>query len=81
MMEHSDHDLLVTISRDMIWLKERLIDHEKEDTANHALTVQSVSKAHSRIDESNEKYNNRFNFLIVSVVLTIVLFGIGLFFK
>ena len=72
-----DHDLIVTISTDLKWMKERLIDHEKEDAANHAMVQNSVEKAHVRIDD----VNGRFNWLVIAGIFSVIVLAGSVWFK
>ena len=72
-----DHDLIVTISTDLKWMKERLIDHEKKDAANHAIVQNSVEKAHVRIDD----VNGRFNWLVIAGIFSVIVLAGSVWFK
>lgn len=73
----SDHDLLIIIANDSKWIKEWAIKHEKED-AIVGTKIEAIAKAaHIRIDKVNE----RFNWLLISGVLSIVVFSITILIK
>ena len=70
MSDLNDHDLLITIANDTKWLKDKLIDHIKEDATNHVILEKKVDSAHKRID-----------WLMVSGVMAIIVLGISILYK
>ena len=69
-MEDKDHDILIEIRTDQTWIKTTLIDHMKEEAANSSLCQRDIKAAHKRID-----------WVLVTGILTIILFAIGLYVK
>lgn len=70
MSDLNDHDLLITIANDTKWLKDKLVDHIKEEAASLAILSGKVESAHKRID-----------WLLVSGVLAVVVLGLSVFLK
>ncbi len=75
----SDHDLLIEINRDMVWLKDELLRHEKDDASNFSsfnerLVLSSrdndrkIDKAHIRMDG----FNGKILWICITGVLAIV---------
>ena len=70
-------DLLVTISNDMKWVKEWALKHEAENTSDLALLTRNVSKAHERIDHTND----RFNWLVTGGIFAVIVLAVSIWFK
>lgn len=77
MENQTDHDLLIIISQDSKWIKEWAINHEKNDAAMNSETKAIAKAAHSRLD----KMSDHFNWLVISGILAICLFGLSIVFK
>ena len=70
MSDFNDHDLLITIANDTKWLKDKLIEHIKEEAANYAILDTKIGAAHKRID-----------WLMVSGVFAVVALAFSIFLK
>jgi len=91
-MDNGDHDLLIQIATDTKWMKDTIVEHMKEDSALFAkveaiadAAYKRVDTVHSdlveKVDKAKESINTKFNGLLISGVLSIVVLAITLFIR